>query len=502
MFTWQQIFSYNPKEPMIFTHYMFWVVYLALMIGYSFVYRAHKTRIIYLLAFSLFIYYKQGGYFFFLLIYSTLVDYGMGNLIYYSKKRWFSKLCLILSICMTLIILGFFKYHFMIIDIVNSVFHTGFHPFNYLAYMANSLSGEHFSLDKIILPAGISFFTFQTISYSVDLYRKKIEPAKNIIDFGFFVTFFPQLVAGPIVRASVFIPQMYQAYQVTIREFGYAVFLVLNGLTKKILISDYIAVNFVDRVFDDPHKYSGFENLMAVYGYTIRIYCDFSGYTDIAIGLALLLGFRLPLNFHSPYKAVNITDFWRRWHISLSTWLKDYLYISLGGNRKGKFRTYLNLIITMLLGGLWHGASLKFVVWGGLHGAALAIHKGWSSFVKPSNNRILSFISIFITFHFVAFCWIFFNARDMDIVNAMLHQIFYNFNASLIPSIVSGYRNIFLLILFAYLIHFLPVKWKEIYKSGFIELPMIFKAITICFFIILLYQVASSQIQPFIYFQF
>lgn len=276
------------------------------------------------------------------------------------------------SIFANLGLLGYFKYtHFM----VNSI---------------NALWSLDWSIEKIFLPAGISFFTFQTMSYSIDIYRKNIVPLtdkvkdigsffRQLADFSFFVSFFPQLVAGPIVRASEFIPQIREKLSLTQKDLSRAMLLISVGLFKKAVISDYISVNFVDRVFDTPTQYSGLENLLAVYGYAVQIYCDFSGYSDMAIGLALLMGFHLPENFNLPYRADSIRDFWRRWHISLSTWLKDYLYISLGGNRKGKIRTYINLMITMLLGGLWHGASWVFVIWGGLHGAALAIDRWMES---------------------------------------------------------------------------------------------------------------------------
>jgi D-alanyl-lipoteichoic acid acyltransferase DltB (MBOAT superfamily) len=262
----------------------------------------------------------------------------------------------------------------------------------------------------------------------------------------------------------------------------------------------------VDRVFDNPLLYSGFENLMAVYGYTIQIYCDFSGYTDIAIGLALLMGFHLPLNFNSPYKALNITDFWRRWHISLSAWLRDYLYISLGGNRHGKVRTYLNLFITMLLGGLWHGAHLRFIIWGALHGVALALHKIWMELFKtkdkPSKSIIIYFITRLITFHFVAFCWIYFRAPSMEIVNQLLSQIWYKFNPALIVEISIGYAKIFSVIGLGYLLHFIPTAWKEKCSTLFGGFPIFIQAPIIVLIVLLLYQVSSSGIQPFIYFQF
>jgi D-alanyl-lipoteichoic acid acyltransferase DltB (MBOAT superfamily) len=341
-----------------------------------------------------------------LLIFITVVDYTCGLLIHNSKTRLTRKLFIMLSLISNLGLLAYFKYAGFITDAFNGFFGTDIKVYDILSSLSNSTLGTSFDISYIILPVGISFFTFQSLSYTIDVYRKKMSPVKNIIDFGFYVSFFPHLVAGPIVRASVFIPQIYQKYNLTNREFSHSLFMISKGLIKKILISNFIAINFIDRVFDAPALYSGFENLMAIYGYGLQIYCDFSGYTDIAIGVALILGFRLPINFNSPYKAANITDFWKRWHISLSQWLKDYLYISLGGNRKGKVRTYINLMLTMLLGGLWHGAALRYVIWGGLHGVGLIIHKMWSSLF--GNRTVVSSIGkvfgIFITFNFVNFC--------------------------------------------------------------------------------------------------
>nr|MDA3780455.1 MBOAT family protein [Bacteroidales bacterium] len=380
-----------------------------------------------------------------------------------------------------------------------------------MAKWANELSGSSFNISTIILPVGISFYTFQNISYTLDVYRNKIKPVNNIIDFGFYVSFFPQLVAGPIVRASEFIPQIHKKYSLTKREFGHAIFLILNGLIKKMVISDYISINFVDRIFDSPLSFTGFENLMATYGYSIQIYCDFSGYTDIAIGVALILGFKLPVNFNSPYKAVNITDFWHRWHISLSTWLKDYLYISIGGNKKGKTRTYVNLLITMLLGGLWHGASIRFIIWGGIHGIGLVIHKIWMKLnlslskyyqLSASKNFFYKFISIFTTFHLVTFTWIFFRAKNIKYSFDMISQIFQNFQISLVPEMVLSYGKIFVLMIFAYIIHWLPSSLKENYRGYFIKSHNSIKILIAVITIFIIYQIKSSEIQPFIYFQF
>ena len=265
------------------------------------------------------------------------------------------------------------------------------------------------------------------MSYTIDIYRGQLKPLDNWCDYLFYLSFFPQLVAGPIVRARDFIPQIRQNPIVVTREmFGTGVFLILTGLFKKAIISDYISLNFVDRIFDEPLLYSGFECLAGIYGYALQIYCDFSGYSDMAIGIALLLGFRFPKNFDAPYKSATITEFWRRWHISLSTWLRDYLYISLGGNRKGKLRTYGNLLVTMLLGGLWHGAAIRFILWGALHGAALALHKLWMAVVpgaKATGDRMHWWsraAGIFFTFNLVCLGWLMFRAESMQTVELML----------------------------------------------------------------------------------
>jgi len=272
------------------------------------------------------------------------------------------------------------------------------------------------------------------------------------------------------------------------------------------LISDYISANYVDRIFAEPFQYTGFENLMAVYGYAIQIYCDFSGYTDIAIGVALLLGFRLPINFNSPYKATSITDFWRRWHISLSSWLRDYLYIPLGGNRKGKARTYVNLFLTMLLGGLWHGNAWRFVIWGALHGVALAVHKLWLTFVDiPESwqkSKVYNLIMLIITFHFVCFCWMYFRAADVATVNLMLEQIFYKFEFAGILERIAAYKTIYAVLLLGFVIHWLPEDIKAATRIAFAELPDVVKAIIIVAIVLVLFQFKTAGIQPFIYFQF
>jgi alginate O-acetyltransferase complex protein AlgI len=504
----QDFLTYDPRQPMLFTHLYFWIFFALILLVYTFIYKKHPLRNAFLFFASLFFYYKSGGHFFVILIFSTLVDYTLGQMIFKSNKATKRKLFVALSVITNLGLLSYFKYAYFFIDIVNKIFNTDYQVVDLLSLWANNLTGSSFNITQIILPVGISFYTFQTISYTVDIYRNKVKPVKNIIDFGFYVSFFPQLVAGPIVRAAEFVPQLYQKFQLSKQEFGYAVFLILNGLIKKMLISDFISINFVDRIFANPELYTGFENLMGVYGYGLQIYCDFSGYTDIAIGVALLLGFRLPLNFNSPYKAENITDFWRRWHISLSTWLRDYLYIPLGGNRKGKTRTYIHLAITMILGGLWHGAAWRFIIWGAFHGVWLAIHKAWISiFGKPESKTSIwmHFIKVFLTFNLVNFAWIFFRAENMNKANAIILRISSIFQAEQLkqfPDIIHAYGHIFGLMLAGYLIHWLPKTLKTKYQNWFIHMHWSLKVLLAVIIAFVLYQAKSSEIQPFIYFQF
>ncbi|MDO4755967.1 MAG: MBOAT family O-acyltransferase, partial [Parabacteroides sp.] len=342
-----EILSYQQQEPMLFSSGLFFFLFIGFLILYLALRKHLLARLIYVSLFSLYFYYKSSGWFFLLLLFVATSDFCIGLCLKQTAAQWKRKAWVVLSLGIDLGLLCYFKY------------------FNFLREIYHSfLNGtDTYEPLDIFLPVGISFFTFQSISYVIDIYRGKIDAINRWIDYVFYVSFFPQLVAGPIVRARDFLPQIYKNPTVSHAQFGEGLFLVLCGLFKKAVISDYISLNFVDRIFDAPLLYTGVENLLGVYGYALQIYCDFSGYSDMAIGIALLLGFRFNINFDSPYQSATITEFWRRWHISLSSWLKDYLYISLGGNRNGKLRTYFNLFITMLLGGLWHGASVSFILW-------------------------------------------------------------------------------------------------------------------------------------------
>ncbi|MCF6365087.1 MAG: MBOAT family protein [Bacteroidales bacterium] len=500
----RNIFLFNKDAPLIFTRFYFWAFFAVVLALYSIVYKKEKPRNAYLFLVSLFFYYKTSGIFFLLLIFSTIVDFFIGKAIYKSDVKLRRKLLVALSVTVNLSVLVYYKYSGFFTESINYLFGMQLEPVDLLAKWTNQFAGTHFTIDKIILPVGISFFTFQTISYSIDIYRKKLKPVNSIIDFGFYVSFFPQLVAGPIVRAAEFIPQLYKKYSITKAEFGIAIFMILNGLLKKLVVADYIAVNFVDRVFSNPTTYGGFENLMALYGYSLQVYADFSGYTDVAIGVALLMGFRLPVNFNSPYKALHTGEFWKRWHISLSTWLKDYLYIPLGGNRRGKVRTNFNLMLTMLLGGLWHGASWQFVIWGGLNGIGLVVYKYWRQIspFKDSKTWAVRFYAIFLTFNFITVTRIWFRAETMQAANSIMHQITTAFKFSQIGEVIIAYKNIFGVMLVAMIIHWLPVKVKNVYKNIFINSPQWAKATVVVLAVLLIWQARTADLQPFIYFQF
>jgi alginate O-acetyltransferase complex protein AlgI len=484
-------FLYHEKEPLIFNSGLFLFLFLAFFFIYILLHKNHRAKLTFVTLFSLYFYYKSSGIYFLILIGSTVIDYLLANLIYRSTSQWKSYLLLVFSLTINLGMLGYFKYT------------------NFLHEIFSGLSGLPYKPFDIFLPVGVSFFTFQSLSYTIDIYRGNLKPVDNILDYAFFVSFFPQLVAGPIVRATEFIPQIYQPTFVTREMFGRGIYLICTGMFKKVVISDYISLNFVDRIFDAPTLYTGLENLFGVYGYALQIYCDFSGYSDMAIGIALLLGFHFPLNFDSPYQSKNITEFWRRWHISLSTWLRDYLYISLGGNRKGKIRTYINLFLTMVLGGLWHGSSFRFILWGALHGIALAAHKFYSSLgitvFNPSkqwSKSVISFFNILITFHFVCFCWIFFRAKDMQIAGDIISQIIHQFSPQIFFDFIVGYKEVVLLMLLGYLLHFLPRHIESLSENWVTQSPLAVKALLIVCVIVIVIQTKSAGIQPFIYFQF
>jgi D-alanyl-lipoteichoic acid acyltransferase DltB (MBOAT superfamily) len=606
-----KIFSFDQETPLLFTQFYFWGFFAIVFAVFALIHKKLLLRNAFLFFVSLFFYYKTSGSYLCILIFTVIFNFLLAKKIHVAHSTIKKKLWIILVVIVNLLTLSYFKYAYFFLDVINNIFHTDLRVYNFFAAASNKMFKTTSLVDTIILPVGISFFIFQAISYCVDVYRQKVKPVSNILDFGFYLTFFPQLVAGPIVRADVFIPQLYKTSYLSKRSFGIAVFWILNGLAKKIIMSDYLSTNFVDRVFDNPLLFSGFENLLALFAYSLQVYADFSGYTDIAIGVALLMGFHLPRNFNSPYKALTPTDFWRRWHMSLSSWLRDYLYIPLGGNRRASFGTFfwiaiiaiiciilsesllvavailtlfiylaiyaalkpssrkfittnMNAMTTQLLGGLWHGASWNFMIWGGLNGFGQVVNKIWvkysvqtraiaifilcavtSILSQKLSHPLLTIIAIwsatifvgvycnmvfrifttktirwiyvswnvFLTFVFITFTRLFFRAGSnldpaeandvaWDTATKMIQQIGSPWNTHALASMAYEYKNIIGVFFLGMIIHWLPENFKRRYRIAFASLPRPIQILGACLAVFFIYQFMSADSQPFIYFQF
>tara|TARA_B110000285_G_scaffold52411_1_gene59568 strand:+ start:1542 stop:3233 length:1692 start_codon:yes stop_codon:yes gene_type:complete len=559
-------FLFDANDPLTFMNGAFWGFFLFVFTGFALLDKKKALRNAFLFAVSLFFYWKTSGSFVLILLFSTISDWWIGRRIHQAhgtpRKIW-----LAWSIAINLGLLFYFKYAYFLSDSISPLLGTHWNPNHVLGDLANVNLGTNFRVDRILLPVGISFYTFQTMSYALDVYRKDVEPVKSLIDFGFFVSFFPQLVAGPIVRAKNFIPQLHQPYALTKAGFGMALFWILNGLIKKVWLADYVAVNLVDRVFANPEGYSGFENLLGLYGYSLQVYGDFSGYTDMAIGVALLMGFQLPTNFNAPYKARNLGEFWRRWHMSLSSWLKDYLYIPMGGNRSASMFTWIsgsifflfllllspsmgwvlvgsgillllwaaawafpsfqrnistniNLLMTMMIGGLWHGASWNFVLWGALNGFGLIVYKYWKRMSpwEVKDRWWKHLIGVLLTFHFITFTRIWFRTGSQSrweemgaphnmwsewfSANAMLQKLMHGIAGSPFLEILWGYRSVLTVMMIGYTIHLLPNTWKTGYRQAFSRLPLPILWLLTVVAIGIAWAGTSADMQPFIYFQF
>ena len=618
--TWENVsqflinlFSFDETHPLLFTQFNFWAFFAIVYAGFALFHSKRLLRNTFLFFVSLLFYYKTSGLFVLILLFDTFLDYFLGVFMDKSQRNGWRKTFMISGVVINLLVLFYFKYAYFCTDAYNTIVGSDYEVINWLAQWTNNWTGtDYFDASKILLPVGISFYTFQNISYLADVYKQKIHHVSNIFDFGFYVTFFPQLVAGPIVRADQFVPQLYKKFFLSRRQFGIAVFWILNGLAKKLIMSDYLAVNFVDRVFNNPTLFTSFENLSALFIYSLQVYADFSGYTDIAIGVAMLMGFYLPKNFNSPYKADSPSNFWKRWHISLSKWLQDYLYIPLGGNRNATVGTYLcilligaviilltknavitsiivglaviltvisliskkarlkistniNMMNTMLLGGLWHGASWNFMIWGGLNGFGILGFKIWRHFQQwlrslvsfvifgaffacnwfwPSPvlmiftvwsgvffagtlirciysaiwpNRDINWLNfswnVFMTFVFISFTRLFFrsgsnldpavaNETAWNTAKAMVNSIGGHWNVAAIPDILANYWIVFTLFVVGMVIHWLPERWKRWYRVNFALLPIWLIGLIVVVAVFVLYQFVTADLQPFIYFQF
>ena len=617
----KDLFAFDQAHPLLFTQFYFWA-FFAIVLAFLCLFK-NKTlmRNAFLFFVSLFFYYKTSGLFLMLLGFVIVYNYLAGLLLPHCRRKFWRSFVVVTSVVVDLSLLCYYKYAYFITDVLNNLFGTSFVVKDWIASWGNSVVGSGaFSVDSIFLPVGISFFIFQAISYVVDVsrggdtskHKGGIEPVRNFLDFGFYLSFFPQLVAGPIVRAKEFIPQLHKPFFLGRTQFGFAVFWILNGLAKKLVLSDYLAVNFCDRVFENPLLYTGFENLTALFGYSLQVYADFSGYTDIATGVAMLMGFYLPKNFNSPYKAKNAGEFWKRWHISLSKWLQDYLYIPLGGNRNGTFGSYaiilgiaflasalagswwvfgsvlvltaiialliafkkswrkelisdINRMDTMLLGGLWHGASWNFMIWGGLNGLGMLIYRFWAScnayfkvlviglivavfgglkyyfgapvfnmffwwtviilfgafvgmvFHKVRKGKAVSWISdawaVLMTFIFITFTRLFFrsgsnldpaeaNEKAWSTAKNMVNQIGGQWDWSLVPQMAWQHRSIILVFVVGMLIHWLPENFKRRYRIWFAKMPLALMVLACMVAVFIICQFITADLQSFIYFQF
>jgi len=530
-----------------------WLLFLLLIFVLSFFKQKLLVRSIFFTFVSLYFYYKTSDKFVYLLLFSIVFNYSMGRWVFATISKAGKKWLVALAVIVNVGILAYFKYSYFFTDSFNTIFGTQHVPTNVFAEWANWLLGKPTFVTDILLPVGVSFITFQTISYVVDVSRGEVEPVKNIFNYAFFATFFPPLVSGPILRAKDFVPQIYKPFQLTKADYSLAVIMIVTGLLKKVVMADYIAVHFIDKVADAPTAYPGFVSIMAMWGYSLQIYGDFSGYTDMATGIALLMGFRLPENFNSPYKSVSVADFWRRWHKSLGAWLKNYLYIPLGGNRSGGLGTFiatffiliflvfitrwyelfyvyfglmfiyiiavrlipaektklyrdLNLLITLVVGGLWHGASENFVIWGAMNGVALVIYNYWK-LISPYENKngwLVHFWKVFITFNFITFTRIWFRLDEAGMPNQMLDQIWNHFDFAWerFVLVLQTYQTSLWIILIGFCIHWLPTRWKDAYKNLFIKMPVPLQLIAVSCIIFLMYQAMTGESKAFVYFQF
>ena len=479
-----EMLKFSPESPMVFSSGLFWALFIVFLPVYAMI-KSHRTKmLVFVVTFSLFFYYKSSGMYFLLLVGTSLFDWHLSRILVKQKKLFMRKLCVLLSLIASLGILCYFKYSNFILENWAQIINSNFQPLD------------------IILPVGISFYTFQSISYIIDVYKGRVEPTDSWLEYAFYLSFFPALVAGPIVRADKFLPQIKKNRSATKDEIWLGLWMIILGVIKKAIIADYIS-QYNDLVFSMPDTYTGFESLMAVVGYTMQIYCDFSGYSDMAIGIALIMGYKLTPNFNFPYKSKTLAEFWHRWHISLSSWLRDYVYIPLGGNRKGRIRTYINNMLTMLIGGLWHGASWKFIFWGGMHGIGLALQK----MLKPLTSRlpgiwIVRALSWAITITCVALLWVFFRADSWSDACYIINNIFTNFHADYLPVFIDVRLTWCIFIGVLIVAHSLPTRWWNKLGDTFVRMPWILKLAVFIIVIQLVLQFRGESVSPFIYFQF
>ena len=469
-------------------HSLDYFLFLALILGgYWLMARSTMRFVLLLIASCVFYMAWNPGYLIFVLL-SIGIDYLAATGMMSAPDQQGRRAWLALSLTTNLGLLGTFKYFNFFSGSVADV----------ARFMGIQLTPWHL---EVLLPVGISFYTFESLSYTIDVSRGRIAPARSFSRFACFITFFPHLVAGPIVRAADFLPQLDKAPRLTARDVGEGTFLIACGLVKKVVFADYLAVNLIDRVFDDPTAYSSVEVLIGLYAYTLQIYCDFSGYTDIARGSGFLFGLHLPENFDRPYQAKSPAEFWRRWHMTLSTWLRDYLYFPLGGSKVPPGRAYFNLFLTVALVGLWHGAAWTFVLYGMLHGGAMVVHRYFYRRAGRTADMVDSMpmyvLKVFGTLHFVVLSRIFFRASSFENAADVMHQL-----ADGTTGLFHITRSVWSLLLLGYIAHFTPRGLFDGIKQRFVLLPAPAQGAVLAGVACALMLVATENVVPYIYFQF
>ncbi|MDP3150190.1 MAG: MBOAT family O-acyltransferase [Ignavibacteria bacterium] len=487
------LLTYDKHDPLLFGSSLFLFFFMFVLIVQRLFSNQKALRIYSLLFFSLFFYYKAAGIYLLLLVFSSGFNFYFGKLIYTRKTAFQKKIIFIIALLVNLGLLGYFKYTNFFLQILSDLKLGTIEPL------------------QIFLPIGISFFTFKALSYVIEIYLEMIEPVKSFRDFSLFIFFFPNVLMGPIDRASAFLPQIEEDNPITKEDVGRAIFLISCGLIKKYAIADYISLNFNERVLDYPLRFTGVENLIAVYGAALQGYCDFSGYTDMALGVGLLLGYKLMDNFNRPFKAISVADYWRRWHLSLSTWLLGYVFkplqISLRSLRK--IGTAIAIFVTFFAVGLWHGPNWTFIFFGVLHSFYLifgmftqSIRKTITDKLKITGTKFHHFIKWFFTFHLLVLTAILFHSPSLQYAINMVQQIFTYFHPEVFPQFVQAYTTVFILIVFGYLVHFLPASVEEKAQNLVIKMPIVFQALLLMVVIWIVVQFKSAAMMPFIYFKF
>jgi D-alanyl-lipoteichoic acid acyltransferase DltB (MBOAT superfamily) len=481
---------------MLFPTVSFGVFFLCVFIGYWYVFRRSAERRAFLVAASYLFYAFWDWRFCFLLLASSAANWGFGLLIGREREHFRRKLFLVLSIILNLAILGFFKYYNFFAETANGILGS---------LVANPVAGEglRFPAIAIVMPVGISFYTFKAMSYVFDVYLCALPPAKRFLDVALYVSFFPQIASGPIVHAADFIPQIESVTALGAEpgskpiKFARASSLFMSGLVKKMVFANFLSTLFVDPVLSDPASFGSLEVALAGIGYSVVIYSDFSGYSDMAIAIALLLGFETPANFNRPYASFSVTEFWKRWHITFSSWLRNYLYFSMGGSRFGKARTLVALFFTMLLGGLWHGAAMTFVVWGLMQGVALALERAFSYGNGRSKRPALAAVQVALTFAFVTLSWIVFRAPSLEAVGTWFAALAdFSKGPTLLTPLVA------VLIVSGLAMHAFPSRAREALGNLWASTPVVARGVAIAVVFACLSVVSMSGVAPFIYFQF